>query len=193
MFDIYFSLYLNWQHVPKSMTVLSIITSSVSNFYHYIINSAKLPLYNESYDSLIYSPFVHSGNHFSDLSFKNLTNMSHSTVKAAVSDILSEYFPNFIAVYTDGSLSPLWAGYAFYIPELHVSFTNNLPLSSSSFITECYAIIEALILISNFAPNNYIISFDSMSCLLALSFNSFNSRLSPLDLRIRTSLFLYIF
>jgi len=118
------------------MPVLSIITNSVSNFYHYIINSAKLPLYNESYDSHIYSPAILSGNHFSDLSLKNLRNMSHSPANAAVSNFFSEYFPNFIAVYTDGSLSPLWAGYAFYIPELHVSFTNNLPLSSSSFTTE---------------------------------------------------------
>lgn len=54
--------------------------------------------------------------------------MSHTAVNAAVSNFLREHFSNFIAVHTDGSLSPLSAGYAFYISELHVSFRNNLSL-----------------------------------------------------------------
>lgn len=48
---------------------------------------------------------------------------------------------------------------SFYIPELDISFT---PLLSSSIIAECYAIIETLTLISNLAPNNYLIASDSM-------------------------------
>jgi len=47
-------------------------------------------------------------------------------------------------VYTDGSVYPLSAGHAFYIPELQVSFTSNLPPTSSSISAECYAITEAL-------------------------------------------------
>jgi hypothetical protein len=45
-------------------------------------------------------------------------------VNAAFSNHLIVNLPNFIVVYTDGSVSPLSAGYAFYeyIPELHVSF-----------------------------------------------------------------------
>lgn len=72
------------------------------------------------------------------------------------------------------------AGYAFYIPELHMSFTNNLPPSSSSFTAECHAILEALTFISYLAPTNYLIASDSISCLLPLKSNSFNSHLSPL-------------
>jgi hypothetical protein len=86
--------------------------------------------------------------------------MSHSSVNVALSNSLNDHFSNFIAVNTDGSLSPLSAGYAFYIPKLHVNFTNNLPPSFSFFSAECYAIIKALTLISNFALSIYLISFD---------------------------------
>lgn len=88
-------------------------------------------------------------------------------------------------VYTNGSVSPLSAGFAFYIPELQLSFTNNLPASSSSFSAECYAIIEALTFISNLAPNNYLIASDSITCLLALKSSPLNSHLSPFVLRIK--------
>jgi len=44
---------------------------------------------------------------------------------------------------------------------------------------EYYAIIEALTFISNLTPNNYLIASDSMSCLLALKSNPFNSHLPP--------------
>ncbi|KAF0757415.1 RNA-directed DNA polymerase from mobile element jockey, partial [Aphis craccivora] len=83
------------------------------------------------------------------------------------------------------------AGYAFFIPELQVSFSNNLPPSSSSFTAECYAITEALQLILNFASKNYLIASDSMSCSLqALNSNPFNSHLSPLILRIKSLIFI---
>jgi len=110
-------------------------------------------------------------------------------VNAAFSNHLIVNFPNFIVVYTDGSISPLSAGFAFYIPELHVSFSNNLPSSSSSFAAECYAIIDALTLIFNFAPNKYLIASDSMSCLQALNSNPLHSQLSPLVLRIKSLIF----
>jgi hypothetical protein len=66
-----------------------------------------------------------------------------------------------------------------------MSFTNNLPASSSSFSAECCAIIEALIFIFNLTPNNYLIASDSMSCLLALKSNPLNSHISPFVLRIK--------
>jgi hypothetical protein len=93
-------------------------------------------------------------NLFSDLTSKDLKKMSHFMVNAAFSNHFIVNFPNFIVVCIDGSISPLSAGYTFYIPELHVSLTNNLPSSSSSFTAECYAIIEALTLILNFSQTN---------------------------------------
>lgn len=45
----------------------------------------------------------------------------------------------------------------------------------SSFTAECFAIIEALTLISSFLLNKFLISSNSMSLLLFLSCNLFNS------------------
>ncbi|KAF0704304.1 RNase H domain-containing protein [Aphis craccivora] len=62
---------------------------------------------------------------------------------------------------------PLSASYSFYIPEFHVSFSNNLP-PSSSFTAECCAVLEALRFISNAAPNNYLIASDYSNRLIQL-------------------------
>jgi len=113
-------------------------------------------------------------------------NMSFSMVNKIFSEFLKLNFDNFIVVFTDGSVSPLSAGYSFYIPVLHISFSNNLPPSSSSFTAECYAIIEALSLISNLDSNKYLIVSDSMSCLQALISNPFDSHLSSLVLIIKS-------
>lgn len=79
-----------------------------------------------------------------------ILNLFSSSVNAAVLNYLNERFFNFTTIYTDGSVSPLSAGYAFYIPDLQLSFTSNLSPTSSSFTAECYAITEALKLIQNF-------------------------------------------
>lgn len=103
-------------------------------------------------------------------------------------EFLNVNFSSFITIYTDGFVSPpLSAGYTFYIPALHIiSFTNNLPPSSSSFTVECHAIMGALTLILNFAPDKYLITFDSMSCLYNLSIIiPFTSHLSFLVVRIK--------
>jgi len=68
-------------------------------------------------------------------------------------------FTNCIVVFRDGSVSFLSSGYLFFIPELHVSFTHNLYHTSSSFTTECFATIEAIIFISNLVPNKFLIDF----------------------------------
>uniref|UniRef100_A0A2S2QL67 RNase H type-1 domain-containing protein n=1 Tax=Sipha flava TaxID=143950 RepID=A0A2S2QL67_9HEMI len=103
-------------------------------------------------------------------------------INNAFFDFLNSIFPDFIAVYTDGSVSPLSAGYSFYIPELHISFTNNLPPSASSFTAECFAIVKTLTLISSFLPDKFLIATDSMSCLQSFTSNPFNFQISPLIL-----------
>jgi ribonuclease HI len=115
--------------------------------------------------------------------------MPNSLVNNSFTSYLLLKFSNFIVIYTDDSVSPLSAGYSFYIPELHISFSNNLPPSYSSFTAECYAILEALHFISNLAPNNYLIATDFMSCLQSLIPNSFNSKLSPLVFQIKSYLY----
>lgn len=138
---------------------------------------------------MYYAP-VHTGSRFSDLSSTDLKAIFYSSVNAAFSNIFNKNFPNFIVVYTDGSVFPFSASYAFYIPKIHISFSNNLPPSSSPFTAECYAIIEVLTLVLNLTPDNYLIFSDSLSCLQALNaFNSLSSYLSPLVIRIKSIIF----
>jgi len=187
IFDTFFSLYITWRYTSKSMPVLSIAANSLANFHQYILNSYKLPLYDQPYDSLLCTPLVQIDN-FSNFSNTELKSMSSSFVNKLFSNFLNQNYPNFTIIYTDGSVSPFSAGYSFYIPELHISFSNNLPSSSSSFSAECYAILEALLFISDLAPNNYLIASDSMSCLKSLISNPFNSKLSPLVFQIKSSI-----
>jgi len=78
---------------------------------------------------------------------------------------------------------PLSAGYAFFIYELQVTFTNNLLPSSLFFHSRVLCHNRSL------NSNNYFISSDSMSCFEALHSNSFNSHLSPLILRNKSLIF----
>lgn len=89
----------------------------------------------------------------------------------------------------DDSVSPLSAGYLFYIPEFHISFSNNLPPITPSFTAERFAIIDALNKILFLPPNNFLIATDSLSCLQALTSNAYNSHISPLIITIRQLLY----
>jgi hypothetical protein len=93
-----------------------------------ILKSTKLPLFEQSYDSLLNSPSVQIENNFSSSASKELQNMSYSTINKIFSKYLNTNFGNYITAYTDGLTSPLLTGYSFYIPKLHISFTNNLAL-----------------------------------------------------------------
>lgn len=90
--------------------------------------------------------------------------MSYHMVNKVFSELFNVNYDNFIVMYTDVS---------FFIPELHITLTNNIPPLSPSFTAECYAIIEALTLILNLASNRYLIASDSKSCLQSLNSNPF--------------------
>jgi hypothetical protein len=60
------------------------------------------------------------------------------------------------------------------------------PPTSSSFTAECYAIYEALLLISTTDSGNYLIATDSMSCLQTFVSNPFNSKISLLVFLIKS-------
>jgi hypothetical protein len=109
------------------MPVLSIAANSLSNFHQYIIKSIKPQIYEQSYDSLLFSPLIHIDDQFTELPFHQLKSMSSFMVNNIFSNHLNLHFPKSIVIYTDESVSQVSAGYSFYIPELHVSFAKNLP------------------------------------------------------------------
>ena len=189
IFDIFYSLFQSWRYVPKSLPVLSLTANSISSFHQYILTYARPPLYEYDYDSFLNIPLVHLDKFFLGISSVDLKTTSPIVINNLFSDFLFTNFPDFVAVYTDVSVSPLSAGCSFFIPELCISFSSNLPPTSSSFTAECYAIIEALNLISSFSPNKFLIASDSMSCLQSLTSNPFNPHISPLVLHIKSILF----
>ncbi|KAL4099050.1 hypothetical protein QTP88_023545 [Uroleucon formosanum] len=189
IFDLFYSLFLTWRYVPKNLPVLSLVANSVSPFHEYILTNIKLPIYEIGYQALLLPAQVLLVNPFPSLSSSELRVTSPAVINSLFTDFIDNNFANFIVVYTDGSVSPLSAGYSFYIPNLHISFTNNLPPSSSSFTAECFAIIEALNCISSFSYKKFLIASDSMSCLQSLNSFSLNSHPSPLIIRIKSILF----
>lgn len=85
-------------------------------------------------------------------------------------------------------VSPLSASYSIYIPELHVSISNNLP-PLSSFTAKCYAIIETTLLIFNLPPNKFLIASDALLCFQSITSNLSNSHLFLLVFQIKTIIF----
>lgn len=51
IFDMYYSLFLTWRYVPKSIPILSIAANSLLNLHQFTIKLTKLPLYEQSYES----------------------------------------------------------------------------------------------------------------------------------------------
>jgi hypothetical protein len=110
IFDTFYSLFVTWRYTPKSMPILSIAANNLSNLHQYVINLNKFPLYEHPYDSLLFTPAVQIVN-FSDISVTELKSMPNSFVNNSFTSYLLLNFSNFIVIYTDGSVSPLSAGY----------------------------------------------------------------------------------
>ncbi|KAL4098867.1 hypothetical protein QTP88_023385 [Uroleucon formosanum] len=189
IFNSFLDIYFSWRYVKKSLPILASTAYSLTSIRDFVINSKKLPLYEINYMALSYSPIVHTNRHFLNCTSKSLKSISPIIVNNLFLDYIQNNFPNSILIYTDGSVSSLSAGYAFFILDLHISMSNNLPSSASSFTTECFAILEALSTISALPPSSYLIVIDSLSCLLSLSSDFFNSRPSPISIRIRQLLY----
>lgn len=189
IFNSFLDIYFSWRYVKKSLPILASTAYSLSSIRNFVTNSKILPLYEINYLALSYSPIVHTNRHFLNFTSKALKSISPIIVNNLFLDYIQNNFPNSTLIYTDGSVSPLSAGYAFFIPDLHISMSNNLPSSASSFTTECFAILEALSTISALPPSSYLIVSDSLSCLLSLSSDFFNSRPSPISIRIRQLLY----
>lgn len=92
------------------MPVLSIAANSLSNFHQFIIKSNKPQIYEQSYESLRFTPLVHIDGQFTDLSSHQLKQMSNSVVNNILSNHLNLQFPNSMVIYTDGSVSRLSDG-----------------------------------------------------------------------------------
>lgn len=189
IYNIFIDVFFSWRYVTKSIPVLASIAHSLMSSSNYIIKVDKLPLYEANFASLLFSPIINCDKNFLCHSIDFLKASSSNTVNGLFQEYIQNTFPLFILIYTDGSVSPISAGYSFFIPELCISFTNNLPPTASSYTAECFAIIESLQLISTLQPNKFLIATDSLSCLQSLSSYIFKSPSSSLIFLIRNLLF----
>jgi len=177
-FDMFYSLFLSWRYVSKSMPILPILARALLNFHQYIFcKSSKLPLYEQSFESLLFSPLVRLENNFYLYLLWNLKKcLSLWSIKSFLS------FVSWILIISLWCI--LMAQFYLFLPAIlficrnYIFLSQNLSPFSSSFTAECYAIIEVLSFISNLASNKYLIASDSMSCLQALMSNPFDSHLS---------------
>lgn len=145
-----------------------------------------MPLYEADFSLFVLAPIINCDVLGHSLDF--LKSSSPNLVNGLFQDYIHQTFPLFILICTDGSVSPISAGYSFFIAELLISFTNNLPSIASSYTAECFVIIKVLKLISTLLPNKFLIATDSLSCLQSLSSNVFNSSPSLFTFLIRNLL-----
>lgn len=136
-------------HIIKSIPIFLIKTNFPSNLHQYTMKTKKLPLYGHSYETILNSLSVQIENLFASLACKDLQVVSYPMV----SNIFFNYLNTNLVIslyylYWQICLRPISAGKKFYIQALYISFTNNLLPLSTSFTSECYAIIEALQLLS---------------------------------------------
>ncbi|XP_025418121.1 uncharacterized protein LOC112688914 [Sipha flava] len=188
IFYDYLEIYYSWRYVSKSLPILALTAHSLALIREYIIKSDKLPLYETNFPSLLLSPTIHFSKNFLEFPIDYLKIAQPNFVNGLFLDYIRNNFPDFILIFTDRSVTPLSASFTFVIPEFHISFTNNLPPTASSYTAECHAIIESLLLISTLITNKFLIITDSLSCLQALASNVFNTPNSPLIITIRSLL-----
>lgn len=189
IYNSFLDIYYSWRYVHKSLPILSSVAYSLTSTRNFIIKYNKLPLYDIDFQALFFSPLIHIEKNFLNQSPNSLKTISPLIVNNLFLDFVRDKFPNSTLIFTDGSVSPLSAGYAFHIPDLHISMSSNLPPSASSYTAECFALLEALKLISTLTPKNYLIVSDSLSSLQNLSSNVFKSNPSSISINIRNLLY----
>ena len=189
IFNSFLDIFYSWRYIQKSLPVLASMAHSLISTRDHIYNSTKPPLYETNFNSLFLTPTIHFNKDFLKHSINFLKTSPPNFVNSLFIDYIQEHFSRFILIFTDGSSTPLSAGFSFYIPDFHISFSNNLPPTASSYTTECFAIMEALLSISSLPSNNFLIVTDSLSCLQALSSNCFKSQTSALIIKIKLLLF----
>jgi hypothetical protein len=109
---------------------------------NYILNSNSFPLYEANFPSLLLSPKIHYSKNFLSHSIDFLKTSSPIFVNGIFQNYIHKTFPLFILIYSDGLVSSISAGYSFFIPDLRISFTNNLSPTASSYTAECFAIMN---------------------------------------------------
>lgn len=95
------------RYVSKSLPILA-LTANSAPFHQYILTNSQLPMYEIGYEALLYSTHVHIADIFPGFSSFGLRNSSSVVVNNIFSDFIECNFPDFIVIYKDGSVFPLY-------------------------------------------------------------------------------------
>jgi len=189
IYNTFLGIYYSWRYVVRSLPILTSTAYSLISIHNCVISSNILPVCELNFQALLLYLLILIDRNFFKYSPTSLKTLSSIAVNSFFLDYIVNIFSFHTLIFTDGSVYPLSTDYVFHIPKLHISFSNNLPPTVSSFAAECFAIFEVLQLISTLAPNNFLIASDSLSYLQALANDVFKSHPSPLHLKIRKILF----
>jgi len=145
----YLDVFYAWRYVSKSVPILASVAHSLIASWNYILNSNKLPIYEVNFSYLLFHPIINFDKNFLGHSINYLNPLPPTLLKI----FFSTTFPLYILIYIDGSFLLYLAG--ILIPDLYISFTNNLSLIVSSYTP----IILLTLNLFNSPPLYYPISF----------------------------------
>lgn len=105
--------------------------------------------------------------------------------------IIEEKYSGFIQVFTDASknLTTLNTGCGIFIPQYNIESSIKIPEEFSIMYAEVIAIQEALNIIGNLPPQNFIILSDSLSSLQCLSKTSIQASADHIILNVKEKVF----
>lgn len=143
---------------------------SISTVTHYIHSSAFLPAFYSSYESQFARPECRS------LEISHKEQISNKEIQVLFQEATSSLRAVATEFYTDGSKISvdLGTGAAVYVPRLNLKIRDRLPAGTSVFSAEAWAILQALVLISQFEFNTSVIFSDSKSVLDSIMSNRVN-------------------
>jgi len=130
---------------------------SLTIVQNFIINSNKLPLYEASFSFLLVILVIHFNKNFLRHSIDFLKTFLPNFVNSLFLDYMHITFPLFILIYTDGSVSPPSSRYAFFIPDFHISFSNNLPSTGSSYTANVLLLLNLFNPFPLYHQTNYLL------------------------------------
>jgi hypothetical protein len=155
-----------WDHKDFPRIVISF--AKLNNINTILYSSQLNPLFQISYESIIYSPKV-----ILDFGiFKDDPGANSKFLK------LMEEWPEYLPVFTDSSkMDPArCVGSAVCIPKYNIVLSLKCPSQSSIFTGETVAILEAVQYLESHNISKAIIFTDSRSCLQALVGNQFRTQ-----------------
>ena len=119
--------------------------------------------------TLPYPPWTYPNIHIDDsLANDQVKELGPIVANVCYQHHINDNYPDYLAIFTDGSKSEKGCGSSFFIPSLNFGKSTSLPSLCSAFSTELFAILSCLRWVQLHRPPKVLIACDSLSSLNAL-------------------------